>query len=119
MSSTAPRSTGFDIGDIVRVPFPHVERDRSAVRPALIVSRPVGPDPGLLWALMITSASHSSWPGDIPIGDDHLAYGLPVPCLIRTAKITTLAIDMIDRRLGRLGGDLLERAQQTMRTYLA
>jgi mRNA interferase MazF len=57
------------------------------VRPALIVSaEPLGIDGRLFWAMMITSmAGRELWPGDIPIGDRHADYGLPVPCLVRTA----------------------------------
>jgi mRNA interferase MazF len=99
--------TSFEIGDLVKVPFPYVEKDRDAVRPALVIGRPVGVE-GLVWAMMITSARRGQWPGDVPTGDDHASYGLPVPCFIRTAKIATLACASIDRVLGRLPDPLLK-----------
>ena len=111
--------TSFEIGEIVRIPFPYVEQDRSAVRPALVVSRMIGPDAGLLWTLMITSATRSAWPGDIDVGADHLSFGLPVPCLIRTAKITTVSVDLVDRSLGRIREDLLVQVRQKLGSYLA
>jgi mRNA interferase MazF len=38
---------------------------------------------------MITSAQNRGWPGDVPVS--HLAAaGLPVPSVIRTAKIGTI-----------------------------
>lgn len=86
------------------MPFPFVERDEERVRPALIVSNTgLGKDSALFWALMITSSKgREPWPDDVPIGPDHEEYGLPVPCLIRTAKLSTLSFDAIERRLGRL-----------------
>jgi mRNA interferase MazF len=38
---------------------------------------------------MITSASHRRWHGDIEISDLFTA-GLPVPSIVRTAKIATI-----------------------------
>ncbi len=82
--------TIFAPGDVVWVPFPHVETDRIATRPALIVSNsPLGPDGMLVWALMITSAARRGWPGDIAI-DNYAAAGLNHPSKIRTAKFATL-----------------------------
>ena len=77
-------------GDVVWVPFPHVESNRIQPRPALLVSKVMlGPETSLGWALMITSAAHAHWPGDIPI-TDHLALKLPIPSKVRTEKIATL-----------------------------
>jgi mRNA interferase MazF len=44
---------------------------------------------GLLWVVMITSADNRGWPGDVAVGNLAMA-GLPVPSLIRTAKIATI-----------------------------
>ena len=95
-----------------------MESDRLQARPALIVSRPIGPDGALLWSLMITSARHSAWPGDVPIGEDHQSFGLPVPCLIRTAKIAALEIMSVERKLGTLSADLVERVSRELRQNL-
>lgn len=109
----------FEIGDVVRVPFPFVERDRSQARPALVVSRPVGPDGVLLWTLMITSARRGLWPGDLPIGPDHAEYGLPIPCFIRTAKIAAIELESIERMQGRLSEALMARVQDLVRAALS
>jgi mRNA interferase MazF len=77
-------------GDIVWVPFPRVESNRIQSRPALVISHAtLGPDRSLAWALMITSAEHAEWPGDIAISD-HLALRLPLPSKIRSQKVATL-----------------------------
>ena len=116
--STAKRSIIFEVGDIVRVPFPFVERDRLQARPALIISRPVGAGGLLQWSVMITSAQRGSWPGDISTGSGHAEFGLPVPCFIRTAKIAALEVAAIERRLGRVSSALLEQVCHELRLAL-
>jgi mRNA-degrading endonuclease toxin of MazEF toxin-antitoxin module len=77
-------------GDIVWVPFPHVEDNRIQSRPALIVATGLAGSLNLCWALMITAAANPAWPEDVLIGDDE-ATGLRAPSRIRTGKIATLA----------------------------
>lgn len=69
---------------------------------------------------MITSAKdREPWPDDIAIGLDHLQYGLPVPCLIRTAKFSTLSFDAIERRLGRLPDPLMADVRRQLALRLS
>lgn len=91
----------FKPGDIVKVPFPYTDRATRQHRPALVVSSAALQDGhGLLWVMMITSAENRAWPSDVAI-DDLAGTGLPVPSLIRTAKIAT--IDARDAEpLGRI-----------------
>jgi mRNA interferase MazF len=71
-------------------------------RPALVVSSPdFEKATGLVWIAMITSAGHDKQYGDIIVGDQ-AAAGLPTPSVIRAAKLTTLAVSKIQRRLGSL-----------------
>ena len=84
------------IGKVVRVPFPYTDAETRQRRPALVVAAAGGDDaPRLLWVLMITSAAHRGWPGDIDIPDLGAA-GLPAPSVIRTAKIATIDADRAD-----------------------
>lgn len=76
-------------GDVVWVPFPHVEDNRLRSRPAVIVATDLAGTMGLCWGLMITSASNEAWPGDIVIAD-HESAGLPIASCVRTGKIATL-----------------------------
>jgi mRNA interferase MazF len=90
----------FDRFDVVSVPFPYTDRPVRERRPALIVSVPAHEErTGMLWVVMITSAQHRPWPGDVRLAD-HARVGLSIPSMIRTAKIATVeARDA--RKLGR------------------
>lgn len=39
--------------------------------------------------LMVTAAANPRWPDDVEI-DDHDGAGLPIPSVVRTAKIATI-----------------------------
>jgi mRNA interferase MazF len=80
----------FKPGDVIKVPFPYVDKPVRQYRPALVVSSiAVNDGPGLLWVLMITSAKNRSWPGDLEIADLEKA-GLPAASVVRCAKIATI-----------------------------
>lgn len=98
----------FERGDVVKVPFPDTDRATRQSRPALVVSaRGLADAHGLLWVVMITSAQNRGWSGDVPIADLQVA-GLPVPSVIRTAKVATIeAVDAA--RLGRISPAMLRK----------
>lgn len=80
----------FEPGDIIKVPFPYVEKAANSYRPALVVSSgELQEIHGLLWVLMITSARNRGWIGDVEIKDLARA-GLPVASVVRCAKIATI-----------------------------
>jgi mRNA interferase MazF len=84
----------FSQGDVVKVPFLYTNRPTRQSRPALVLAAGcVGAAyrsvPGLIWVLMITSAGHRGWPGDVALSDLS-GTGLPAPSVIRTAKIATI-----------------------------
>jgi mRNA interferase MazF len=83
-------ATSPQVWDIITVPFPYANRPVLQRRPTLVIARPRGEGtPDLLWVLMITSAGHRHWNGDIPISDLSAA-GLSAPSIVRCAKIATL-----------------------------
>jgi mRNA interferase MazF len=92
----------FKRGDVIKVPFPYTDRATRQSRPALVVSgRDLEEAHGLLWVVMITSAENRRWPEDVAVADLSAA-GLPVPSVVRPAKIATIeAADAT--RLGSLG----------------
>ena len=80
----------FDVWDVVKLPFPYTNRPIQQRRPALVVAHHAVSDmPGLLWVLMITSAVHRRWPGDVVISNLAEA-GLPAPSMVRGSKIATV-----------------------------
>lgn len=108
----------FAAGDIVWVPFPFVEAPRLRDRPALVVSAgPLGGNANLLWVLMITSAANRGWPGDISLETRFAECGLNVPCVIRTAKISTVEA-VRARKTGALPDDVFDEVRQVMKTHL-
>lgn len=87
----------FDAWDVPKVPFPNTNRPVRQRRPALVIS-PGTSENALqpIWVLMITSAEHRGWVGDVPITDLR-ASGLPAPSIIRTAKIATIEASDAER----------------------
>ena len=61
---------GFEVWDLVKVPFPYTNRPVQQRRPALVIASPIAPGaPELLWVLMVTSAANRGWPGDVAVSD--------------------------------------------------
>ncbi len=85
--------------DVVLIPFPFADAPEIKVRPALVISRESFNEFGLTTTAMITSARHSHCPGDVAI--DHLAAGLPKPCIVRL-KLFTIDNRLIRLKLGSL-----------------
>ena len=111
------RTTIFEPGDIVRVPFPHVERSVVVSRPALVIgARPVGPGGLLTWTLMITNARREPWPGDVDVPDAE-KIGLLIPSKVRTAKIAAVETATA-QRLGRLDPATLTAVTALVRANL-
>jgi mRNA interferase MazF len=103
----------FSQGDVVRVPFPYTDRNTRQHRPALVVSNgPVGANDALLWVVMITSADNRPWAGDCPIAAFAEA-GLPIPSVVRPAKITTIEARDAER-VGRLDAALTAQVMRTI-----
>lgn len=89
-----------DPADVVIVPFPFTEKLGVKRRPALVLSTKAFNANGHTVLAMITTKSHSPWPGDATI-DDLSVAGLHVPCIVRL-KVFTLDNRLIIRRSGRL-----------------
>ncbi len=86
---------------VVVVPFPFSERPGTKRRPALVISRKRFNAKGHTILVMITTTSHSPWPGDVKIEKLEPA-GLRVPCLIRL-KLFTLDNRLVLEKIGKLG----------------
>ena len=109
---------GFAVWDIVKVPFPYTDRPIRQNRPALVIAAgELEATHGLLWLAMITSAANRGWTGDVMISDLPAA-GLPVPSIVRTAKLATIeARDA--QRLGTLPPADRNSVSRSLRDWLA
>ena len=54
---------------------------------------------------MITSAANAGWPDDISLEERYAECALPVPCVVRSAKIATVDVKSA-ALMGRLPHDL-------------
>lgn len=97
----------FEAGDVVRVPFPYAGRDTRQRRPALVISTQAVGDGRLHWVLMITSAEHRRWPGDVTLGKRYAEAGLPAPSMVRTSKIATVETGRMEK-VGRLPASFMD-----------
>lgn len=103
----------FEVWDVVKVPFPHTDRPVRQRRPALIIAAgELAATHGLLWLAMVTSAANRGWPGDVLVSD-LAAAGLPIPSIVRPAKIAT-----IEARDAEALGQLPPRDRDAVRVYL-
>ncbi len=110
--------SGCDVWDVVKVPFPYTNRPVHQYRPALVIAISNGKTaPQLLWVLMITSAENRGWAGDVELSTLDSA-GLPVPSVVRTAKIATIERDMAEK-IGRLTLPDRQRVIDMVRNRLA
>jgi mRNA interferase MazF len=108
----------FEQGNVVRVPFPYTDRDTRQRRPALVVSQgPLGEADSLLWVVMITSAANRPWAGDVSLADEYLELGLPIPSVVRPAKIATIEARHADR-IGHLPAVLWRSVAVELRRHL-
>lgn len=70
----------------------------------------------MLWVLMVTSAVNRGWPGDVDISDLDSA-GLPVPSVVRIAKIATVEA-LHTEPLGQLSANDRSRVAEVLRNTL-
>ena len=96
------RLNTFKMFDVVVVPFPFTEQQKSKNRPAVIISdsKKFNDKIGQSILAMITSAEHSEWPLDVPI-NSLVDAGLTKPSKIRF-KLFTLDHTLIHATIGRL-----------------
>lgn len=93
--------TNFEIGDVVDVPFPFVDREIRKRRPAVVIGVPVADgDVHVVVLAMVTSARRSRWESDVELVGWSRA-GLLAPSVVRM-KIFTLDQGLILGRRGRL-----------------
>lgn len=91
----------FDVGEVVRVPFPFTDRKAYKRRPAVVLSTRSFNDRHMhLILAMVTSINNPPWPSDVTITDQTSA-GLSSPSVIRM-KLFTLDERLILGAIGKL-----------------
>jgi mRNA interferase MazF len=104
------RSVTFERFAVHFVEFTFSDKPRQKGRPALVLTAPeFARATGNVTVAMITSAKHSSWPGDCVI-DDLGAAGLTRGSMVRL-RLATIAVQRIGRSQGRLAQ--VDRARVT------
>jgi len=103
--------------DVVVVPFPYSDRLAEKRRPALVISGAKLAAYGLVWVAMITSAENKRWPADVAIVDLKRA-GLPVPSVVRPAKIACIESGRIIQRAGKLDKKAAQAVIAELRGFL-
>lgn len=106
-----------DPWDVVIVPFPFTDMPEVKRRPALVLSATVFNEHGHAVLAMITTKSHSPWPGDTTIADLEIA-GLRTSCLVRL-KIFTLDNELLIRRSGHLSESDRTAVTEVLKRYLS
>ena len=100
--------------DIVVVPFPYSDQFAEKRRPALVVSsNAFNKKHGLLWVVMITSASNPARPDDIAVAAN-AKTGLPAASLIRASKIATIEPERVVRVAGKLDGKVAKTVKMAI-----
>lgn len=103
--------------DIVVVPFPNGESPGTVKpRPALVISNETHHRTGQVIVAMITS-SETAWPGDIDIAN-WLEVGLPKPSKVRTAKLATFDLQLVQKRLGTIDQEAKVAVKSCLREFI-
>lgn len=101
--------------DVVVTAFPFADSGAVKKRPALCIAA-LAPTRSiqLYWVLMITSTELKGWRGDIEIRDLKKT-GLPIPSIIRAAKIACVDKSMIQKRVGVLDATTRTSVEKAVR----
>lgn len=96
------RMTGYKRWDVLVTGFPFADTFEVKRRPAVCIEafQPFE-NIQLYWVLMVTSTQLKGWKGDCDIHNLEKA-GLPIPSIIRTAKIACVDASMIEKKAGSL-----------------
>lgn len=102
--------------DVIVVPFPFTDRDATKRRPALVTSNTSFQEIGNSVCSMITTKSHSPWPGDTELIDLDTA-GLDHPSIVRL-KLFTIDHRLIVKRIGELSEKDVDAVKDSFTEFL-
>ena len=104
-------------GDIILVPFPFTDLSQTKLRPAVVLwADSKGQDVTLCFISSQKVERLAANEFAIASNDPQFSMtGLKVTSKVRVTRVVTIERRMLQRRLGRLGGQLMERLDQTLR----
>ena len=108
-------------GYIVIVPFPFDDVSSAKLRPALCLTRPVGPYRHVVFAFITSKTPSQLLPSDLLIKARHpdfAATGLLVTSTLRLHQLVSLRVERIERELGLLSDDLMAQVPDKLRRVL-
>jgi mRNA interferase MazF len=115
--TTSPLSRG----DVVLTKFPFTDLSGSSLRPAIVVSPgSIGQDVVLVAISSVIRNQNVS--NDFIIDSSHEEFertGLRVSSVVRTHKLAAVEVDIITRRLGHLGPQLILELNKKLREVLS
>jgi mRNA interferase MazF len=107
-------------GDIVLTQFPFTDLTGASLRPAVVVSQgEIGEDIVLIAISSVQRGAHV--PTDYTIETAHPEFsmtGLRVTSVLRTHKLAAVEREIVVRRLGHLGPQLLTEVERLLRLVL-
>ena len=104
-------------GDIILVPFPFTDLSQTKLRPAVVLwADSKGQDVTLCFISSQKVERLAANEFAIASNDPQFSMtGLKVTSKVRVTRVVTLERRMLQRRLGRLSGQLMKRFDQTLR----
>lgn len=108
-------------GKIVLVPFTFDDLSAIKDRPALCLSRVIGPYRQVVVAYISSKVPISPLPSDLILGAtlaDFAQTGLQVSSVIRLHQVTTIRAEMMVRELGELSPELEQQVSEKLRALL-
>ncbi|MCL2420711.1 MAG: type II toxin-antitoxin system PemK/MazF family toxin [Defluviitaleaceae bacterium] len=104
-------------GDILLVPLPFTDLSAQKKRPVLVLSKDgynnVADD--LIVAAITSNVDEKQKPYSVLLTNDNMADGkLKMDSLIRADKIYTLSQDIVVKRYGKVGVEIIERVKEKM-----
>ncbi len=112
--------TTLSRGDVVLTQFPFTDLTGSSLRPAVVVS-PGSIVQDVILVAISSVVRGSASPYDYTIEESHPEFeltGLRLTSVLRTHKLAAVELDVLVRRLGRLGPDLKTELADRLRTVL-
>ncbi len=107
----------YDRFDLILVLFPFTEKRGQKQRPAIVLSdRAFNDLHRHAVVAMVTTASNTRWPSDLPIRG-FIEAGLHTPSVVR-AKLFTLTFDLVPGQIGSLATEDAEAVRKWLGGFL-